>query len=121
MRQADGNESNLGFTLDWSRSRRQRAKVICDSDFADDKALLPNTLKQDQLLSRVETSAKQIGLHVDDFKTEILSSIKMKETSKCLTVIFLKNVDGFLYLGSWINCCSKDVNVRIGKSGSALH
>ena len=33
----------------------------------------------------------------------------------------LKNVDDFLYLGSWIDCCSKDVNVRIGKAWSALH
>ena len=33
----------------------------------------------------------------------------------------LKNVDDFFYLGSWSDCCSKDVNVRIGKAWSALH
>ena len=33
----------------------------------------------------------------------------------------LKNVDDFLYLGSWTDCCSKAVNVRIGKAWSALH
>ena len=32
-----------------------------------------------------------------------------------------KNVDDFLFLGSWIDCCSEDVNVRIGKAWSALH
>ena len=64
MRQAIGNESNLGFTLDMSRSRRHQAKIICDTDFTDDIALLSNTLEQAQLLlSRVETSAKQIGLN----------------------------------------------------------
>ena len=36
MRQAIGDESNLGFTLDRSRSRRRLAKVICDTDSADD-------------------------------------------------------------------------------------
>ena len=33
----------------------------------------------------------------------------------------LKNVDDFLYVGWWIDCCSKGVNVRIGKVWSALH
>ena len=40
MRQAIGNKSNLGFTLDGSRSRRHQGKVICDTDFADDISLL---------------------------------------------------------------------------------
>ena len=39
-RQAVGNENNLGFTLDRSRSRRHPAKVLCDTDVADDIALL---------------------------------------------------------------------------------
>ena len=33
----------------------------------------------------------------------------------------LKNVDDFLYLGSWIGCCYKDVKVRIGETWSTLH
>ena len=83
MRQAVWNGSNLGFTFDRSRSRRHTAKVSCDADFADDIALLSNTLEQTQLLlSRVETSAKQTGLHINNSKTNILSSIKMKETSR---------------------------------------
>ena len=72
MRQAVGSESNLGFTLYRSRSRRHTAKVICDADFPDDLALLTNTLEQAQLLlSRVETSAKQTGLHVYNSKNNI--------------------------------------------------
>ena len=59
MRPAVRNKSNLGFTLDRSRSRQHLAKVICDTDFADDTALLSNTLEQAQLLlSRLETSEK---------------------------------------------------------------
>ena len=61
MRQASGNESNLGFTLDRSRSRWHPVKEICDTDFADDIALLSNTLEQAQLLSsRAETSASRL-------------------------------------------------------------
>ena len=73
MRQAVGNESNLGFTLDRSRSRRHPAEVICETDLADDTDLLSNTLEQAQLLlSRVETSAKQSILHINNPKTEYI-------------------------------------------------
>ena len=44
--------------------------VICDTDFADNIAQMSNTLKQAQLLSLVETSGKQIGLHVNSSKME---------------------------------------------------
>ena len=116
MRQAVGNESNLIFTLNRSRSRRHPAKVICDTDFADDIALLSNTLNQAQLLlSLVETSAKQIGLHVNNSKTEYIKFNQGEGDLKALNDESLKNVDDFLYLGSCIDCCFKDVNVRMGK------
>ena len=35
---------------------------------------------------------------------------------KALHYASLKNVDDFLYLGWWIDCSSKDANVRIGKA-----
>ena len=73
MRQAVWNESNLGFTLDRSLSRRHPAKVICDADFANETALVSNTLEQAQLLlSWAETSAKQIGLHMNNSKTKYI-------------------------------------------------
>ena len=50
-------------------------------------------------------------------KQNIFSSIKVK----ALNDESLKNVDDFLHLELWINFCSKDVNVRIGKSWAALH
>ena len=122
MGQAVGNESNLGFTLDRSRSRRHPAKVICDIDFADDIALLSNTLEQAQLLlSHVEISAKQIGLHKNNSKTEYIKFNLGEGDLTALNRESLKNVDSFLYLGSWIDCCSKDVNVRKGKAWSTLH
>ena len=46
MRQVIGDESNLGFTLDRSLSRRHPARVISDTDSAEDIALLSNTLEE---------------------------------------------------------------------------
>ena len=101
MRPAVGNKSNLGFTLDRSRNRWHPAKVICDTDFADDIGLLSNALEQAQLLvSRVETSAKQTGLHVNNSKTKYMKFNQDEGDLKALNGESLKNVDDFLYLGS---------------------
>ena len=88
MRQAVGNESNLGFTLNRSRSRWHPAKLICDTHFADDIALLSNTLEQTQLLlSRVEHLQSRLDSIYIIPKRNILSSIKVKETSRRQTLI----------------------------------
>ena len=59
MRQATEDGQNLGFNLDRSRSKRHPAKVICDTDFAYDLALLSNSLKQAQeVLTRLENATK---------------------------------------------------------------
>ena len=99
MRPAIGNERNLGFTLDISRSRRHPAKASCDTDFAYDIALLSNTIEQAQLLmSRVETSAKQIGLHKNNSKTEYIKFNHGERDLKALKGESLKKVDDFLHL-----------------------
>ena len=114
MRQAVRNESNLGFTADRSRGRRHPAKVICDTDFTDDihVALLSNILEQAQLLlSRVETSTKQTEPHINNSKIEYIKFNQGEGVFKALNGESLTNVDDFLFLGSWADCCSKDVNV----------
>ena len=54
MRVALGNdEANLGFTISQRRSRRQPAEILADLDFADDIALMSDTISQAQeLLTR---------------------------------------------------------------------
>ena len=122
VRQAIGNESNLGFALDRWRSRRHPPKTICDTDFADNAALLSRTLEQAQLLvSRGETSAKQNRLHITNSQTEYAKFNQGEGDPKVLNDQSLKNVGDFLYLESWIDCCSKDVNVRIGKAWCVHH
>ena len=73
MRLATFNKEELGFTLKPTRSRRNPAEVITDTDFADDIALLSNTLRQaEELLHRTQDAAKQIGLHINENKTSFL-------------------------------------------------
>ena len=60
MRIATDNRTDLGFTLKERRSRRYPAIVITDTDFADDIALLSNTLAQaEELLHRTQMAASQ--------------------------------------------------------------
>ena len=63
--------------------------------------------------SGVDTTAKQIRLHIKNSKTEYINFNQDEEDIKALNGESVKNVDDFLYLGSWIDCCSKDVNVRL--------
>ena len=70
MKVALGNdEANLGFTISQRRSRMQPAEVLTDLDFANDIALLSDTISHAQeLLTRVEDAADTVGLTYDQAK-----------------------------------------------------
>ena len=74
MRQAIGeDQNNLGFTIEERKSRRFPAVKITDLDFADDIALLSDEIQQAQeLLTRIETSAAKVGLHMNVKKTKVM-------------------------------------------------
>ena len=77
---------NLGFALNRSGRSRQPTKENCDTHFADDIPPLSSTLEQaQQLLSRVGTSAKQIGLHMNNSKTEYIKFNQGERDLKALT------------------------------------
>ena len=74
MRNANTNPQETGFTLNPRRSSRHPAATITDADFADDIALLSDSIEKAQLLLlRVEIAAEGIGLHVNENKTEYIS------------------------------------------------
>ena len=59
-----------GFMLKKLRSRRYPAQTITDADYADDIALLANTLTQaESLLHSLEQAAGDISRHVNADKT----------------------------------------------------
>jgi hypothetical protein len=66
LRKAIGDDNDQrGLTVRPRRSRRYAVEVLTDLDFADDIALLSDTHDQAQeLLSRVETVAATMGLHM---------------------------------------------------------
>ena len=74
MRTAVGeNNDKLGFTIKPKVGRRYPAEVITDLDFADDIALLSDTLTEAQeLLQRVEEQALTVGLHIKSEKTKVM-------------------------------------------------
>ena len=120
MRIAIQTPTSYGFTLCKSKNWRHPAVVITDTDYADDIALLSHLIEQiELLLHQVESAAKLIGLHINETKTEYMIFNKDGREMKSLDDHKLKCVDDFVYLGSWINSCKKDVDVTINKAWAA--
>ena len=73
MRKAlDGREKQLGFQLRSRQSSRIPAMVVMDMDFADDIVLVSEGIIQAQeMLSRVEESAKKVGLVMNAGKNQV--------------------------------------------------
>ena len=62
-----------GFKLAKESSRRYSVQTITDADYADDIALMANTLAQaETLLHSVERAAGGIGLHANAYMTEYM-------------------------------------------------
>ena len=73
LRISADNHTELGFTISKRKSRRYPAKHITDIDYADDLALLSNSMKDaEKLLHYVEDAASVIGLHINAKKTKCL-------------------------------------------------
>ena len=124
MRQAiSGKEEELGFTLHPRKSRRHPKVVLTDLDFADDIALLSDEIEQAQeLLSRVESECKKVGLCINAKKTKALA-INITDPPSLHTKdgTALEWVSDFKYLGSWVEQSAKDLNVRKALAWQALN
>ena len=58
MSQALGNNSDLGFTIILAHSRHIKTVTLSETEFADDIALLTDSIQEvQQLLSKVDTEA----------------------------------------------------------------
>lgn len=68
----DDGEGHVGFTITPSRSRRHKAVKLADAEFADDVALIADTVDEAQALLSLESAAKQVGLHLNEGKTKYL-------------------------------------------------
>ena len=112
--------TDLGFNLEKARSTRHPAKTITDVVYADDLALLSDTMEEaTKLLHYIEEAASEIGLYINAGKTKFISynqevEIKSKNNN------IIKSVKEFVYLGSNINSTERDIQIRKGKAWGAL-
>ena len=124
MRNAiEGKKEELGFHLERRRSRRTVPVVLTDMDFADDIALVSQEINDAQeLLSRVESEANKVGLHLNATKTEVQSyNFKQPLNIKSNDDTLIKEVENFKYLGAWSHSSEKDFQIRKALAWSACH
>ena len=114
-----------GFTLTLRQSRRHPAKKLFDVEFADDVALITETIKEAQkFLTSLEKAAECVGLHMNEGKTKYLCTnvprpipAPLISSAGCV----IEEVDDFVYLGSWIASSEHDFLVRKAKAWAACH
>ena len=96
------------------------AKKITHPDYADDIAILANTLNQaETLLHSLERAAAGIGLHANAHKTEYMCFNQTGDIST-LDWSSLKLVDKFTDLGSSVSSTEKDIDTRLTKTWRAI-
>ena len=113
----DLNLSLIAYS-DRKRGRRYPPVCICDLDFADYIVLISNEIEQaKQLLHRVETECRRMGLVLNVKKTkgmffnvdvEPITTIAGHKVEQALTE---SKVQDFKYLGSWTKQ-ARDVQSR---------
>ena len=111
-----------GLTLKHRRRSRHPAEVLADLDYADDIALLEDSMEAAQdLLNRVENACQDVGLFLNAPKTKYMhlhpsTDINFVASSGCE----IECVNDFKYLGGYADTAD-DMDVRIAQSWSALH
>ena len=125
MTVAIGDEdSEYGFTLRPARSRRIGSQKLADVEFADDVALITDTIEGAKLLlDRLEIAAQSVGLVMNCSKTKFMTLNIPEEESSLVgsTGNQLEKVDDFVYLGAWIATTERDLRVRKAKAWTACH
>lgn len=110
------NNKHKGIKVKPRKSSRFPAIHETDVDFADDLALLANSLTHAQdLLISLETAANSVGLYLNEDKTEYLHLTPDQPVQlqiESLSGEILKCVDDFKYLGSFVMSSEKDFQTR---------
>ena len=123
MRTALERHPDSGFTLKPARSRRIGAERVTDTDFADDVALLSDSVEDLGVLMReVEGVCREMGLEINRQKTEFMvEGIPDPSPLISLDGTKIKLTEDFKYLGSWVRDSKRDIKVRKAKAWNACH
>ena len=115
----------LGLTITPAKSRRVKAERLADAEFADDVALLNDTIEDAQaLLSSLEAAAEAVGLRMNESKTKYMAINIPDSTTAGLKTSsgeLLEQVEDFVYLGAWVGSTEHDFIVRKAKAWAACH
>ena len=123
MRTSVDTINEKGLQYQPRRSSRYPSLHITDADFADDIALLSDSLENAQaLLSSLESTANCTGLHLNESKTEYMPINIQDDTQiRSISNKVLKCVDDYKYLGAQICNSEKDFNTRKGMAWTACN
>ena len=123
MRTSTKNRENFGLTIAQRLSRRFPATYFKDTDFADDIALLSDSIEDAQcLLSLVIKTAKDVGLSIKEDKTDYMSYNTPSPRNDTILAYEkpLKKVNDFKYLGSWVDNSEKGTKTRKAQAWAAI-
>ena len=116
--------STKGYELRRRQSSRYPAVHLTDTDFADDIALISQSLENAQsLLQSLEQASNCVGLYLNETKTEYINKCHSNNDIgiRTLKQKLLKQVEDYNYLGSFISSSLKDFLTRKGMTWSACN
>jgi len=114
LRTALDSDPSRGILIKKGTTRRIPNKYLTDLDFADDIALVSDSVDNAQIMiSLIEKVALRIGLKINRPKTEYLL-VGHFESPVVITLSsgIINEVKDFKYLGSWLMDSTKDFKVR---------
>ena len=124
LRMSVDSITNKGFEIQPRRSTRHPAQYLTDTDFADDIALISESLVNAQaLLQSLEQASNCVGLYLNEKKTEYVNKCNNNSDFiiKTLQDKILNMVSDYVYLGSFISSSEKDFLTRKGKAWAACN
>ena len=115
LRQSVDNIHTNGITIKKGTSRRHPSQHVTDLDYADDMALISDTLaKAQELLSSLEIASTRVGMFLNAKKTKYMT-INVDVNHPPVTAHngkVLEEVTDFKYLGSYVADSRKDFMTR---------
>ena len=111
-----------GLQIRPRNGRRHPAQHLTDLGYADDLALISSLVNDAQsLLHSLEYAASLVGLYCNESKTEYVNTSKQDTSMQTQSGKFIKKVDDFKYLGSYIMDSGKDFKTRKALAWSACN
>ena len=117
------SEGDFGFITHPKEGSRKPLKRLNDLDYADDIALLEQTIEQAQLqLTATSNKANEVGLeiNVEKTKTMIFNPPPGPQQALTLNGENIEVVSDFKYLGSMMASSERDIKIRKGQAWAAF-